>query len=322
MAISHVKDVAASLVPTVRQRQPTTAKTLRRHNVRRCGVTRHCCCGSLEADCCGSGKFRLLTSKPISGPDGNLRNPCILTESAFQACSQQREARHWTTVQLPFSSFPLCNTGVLVPTFGKQRDHFVIPVSFHVVQVRCAHSPERSVLIDVKKSSPRFQSFGTSTFLMSSSEVTGMVFSASVSFSGKTFPHGHAESMSQCSPVRCTGSLYVGSCRRFTGLLKSHLNACHMWSFAFLLEVSPLCSVTSSNLHVSLRGFSYPKYIATLSLKFEIAPGLRLEVEGDGHDGLRLSAPWFFSSRPAGTLYKFAVQVFSLRRLLWLHVLL
>ena len=51
--------------------------------------------------------------------------------------------------------------------------------------------------IDVEKSSPRFQPCGTSTFLMSSSEVTGMVFSASVSIRGKTFPHAHAESMSQ-----------------------------------------------------------------------------------------------------------------------------
>ena len=167
--------------------------------MRRCGVTCHCCCGSLEADRRGCGKFRLLTSEPISGRDGDLRNPCILAESVFQACSQQREARHWTIVHLPCSSFPLYSTGVFVPTFGKQRDHGFIPVSFPVVQVRCAHSPERSVPIDVKKSSPRFQSFGTSTFLMSSSEVTGMVFSASVSFSGKTFPHAHAESMSQCS---------------------------------------------------------------------------------------------------------------------------
>ena len=94
--------------------------------VRRCGVTCHCCCGILEADCCGSGKFRLLTSEPISGRDGDLRNPCILAESVFQACSQQREARHWTIVRLPFSSLPLYSTGVLVPTCGKQRDHGVI----------------------------------------------------------------------------------------------------------------------------------------------------------------------------------------------------
>ena len=73
-----------------------------------------------------------------------------------------------------------------------------LPVFFLVVQVRCAHSSERSVPLDVKKSSPRFQSFGTSTFLLCSTEVTGVVFSASVSFSGKNFPHAHAESMSQC----------------------------------------------------------------------------------------------------------------------------
>ena len=28
--------------------------------MRRCGVTHHCCCGSLEADCCGSGSNGLL----------------------------------------------------------------------------------------------------------------------------------------------------------------------------------------------------------------------------------------------------------------------
>ena len=52
----------------LRQRQPTTVKTLRRHGskecyVRRCGVTCHCCRGCLEADCCGSGNFELLTSR-------------------------------------------------------------------------------------------------------------------------------------------------------------------------------------------------------------------------------------------------------------------
>ena len=120
----------------------------------------------------------------------------------------------------------------------------------------------------------------------------------------------------QVSLSTSRGSWVVSTLR--TGLLKSQLNACHMWSFAFPLEVSPRCSVASSILDVSLRGFSYLKCIAALSLKFEIAPGLRPEVEGDGHGGLRLSAPWLISSRPAGTLYRFAVQVFSLRRLLWL----
>ena len=102
----------------LRQRHPASVMTLRRHGnkecyVRRCGVTCPCCCGSFEADCCGSGKFR-------PGRDGDLRNPGILAESASQVCLQQREARHWTIVHLPRSSFPLYSTSVLVPTCGKQ----------------------------------------------------------------------------------------------------------------------------------------------------------------------------------------------------------
>ena len=115
------QDVVASLQPPVAAEATCNGKDVaaswkQEYYVRRCGVTCHCCCGSLEADWCGSGKFRLLTTEPVSGRDGDLRNPCNLAESVFQACSQQREARHWIIVHLPFSSFLLYSTGVLVPT--------------------------------------------------------------------------------------------------------------------------------------------------------------------------------------------------------------
>ena len=61
--------------------------------------------------------------------------------------------------------------------------------------------------------------------------------------------------------------------------------------------------------------------LAMFILIILLAPGLRQEVEGDGHGGLLLTAPWLFSSRPTVKLYRFAVQVFSLCHLLWLHVL-
>ena len=127
----------------LRQRQPATVKTFRRHgnkecHARRCGVTCHRCCGSFEADCCD--KFRLLIPEPISGRDGDLRNPGILAESAFQACSQQREARHWTIAHLPCSSFPLYSTGVAYQRAESSVTMAPFPVSLPVMQDRCAQS--------------------------------------------------------------------------------------------------------------------------------------------------------------------------------------
>ena len=44
-------------------RKDVVASWEQEYYVRRCGVTCHCCCGSLEADCCGSGSYRLLRSR-------------------------------------------------------------------------------------------------------------------------------------------------------------------------------------------------------------------------------------------------------------------
>ena len=101
----------------LRQRQPTTVKTLRRHGNKdcyasRCGVTCHCCCGSLEADCCGSGNYRLLPSRSQSlhsrrahsnvrhdtGPLCTCRVPFSFCK--VHGCSYQRvESSH--TVHIP-----------------------------------------------------------------------------------------------------------------------------------------------------------------------------------------------------------------------------
>ena len=119
--------------------------------VRHCGVTCHCCC---EADCCGSGKFRLLTSEPISGRDGDLSR---------HAHSNVR----YDIGPLCACRFPLSRCTVQVCSYQRAESSQTVasfPGSFFVVHVRCTHSPERSVPIDVKKSSLRFQSFGTSTF--------------------------------------------------------------------------------------------------------------------------------------------------------------
>ena len=133
-------------------------------NVRRCGVTCHCSCGSLEADCCGSGdcspRNPSLDATATGGTPASSQSPY----SRRAHSNVRHDTGPWCTCRFPLSR---CTVQVCSYQRAESSETMVsLAVSFPVVHVRCKH--------------------------------TRIVFSASVSISGKNFPHAHAESTSQC----------------------------------------------------------------------------------------------------------------------------